>query len=994
MTAELRFIQVNLNKSKDALDLLLQSALRKDVDVILMTEQYKGAEIGNFFEDTTRRAGIMVPQLSVSSYEIGAAGFTWVEISEARIYSCYFSPNDKLAKFEQDLDILQSSFETARGEILITGDFNGKSPQWGDHRLDKRGIRIGQLLARWQFTVANSGNVPTFFRGEARSVIDLTFSTEGLARKIRDWQVLEAETLSDHQYIYFRLTESRECAVSRPFRRRWNVKRINWEKFEESLKCGRLIDELGWVEDPQSMDGLVRLAKNRIREAGDAAMPKRRSGHRGTDKYWWTVEIGKLRKDCVIARRRYTRSRGDRAYYEELKSTRRRLKKAIRDSQRRCWNDLIAELENDPWGLAYKIVYKKLRARQRIPELSNQDWVRQVIRSLFPRHLVTRVKKTRCEVGHDLLFRMDELSGQGRKLKNNKSPGPDGIPNEAIKVVIKTYPELLLKMYNCCLKEGAFYKGWKEQRLILLRKGKKPLDQPSSYRPLCLLDTMGKVLEGLILERLKDFVERKCPLSERQYGFRSGKSTIDAVRDVRDRAWEARRQGAYCALIGIDIRNAFNSLRWKDINWCLKKRKVPLYLRRMIRDYLSGRKIIFDGEDWVIVDDMTGGAPQGSRLGPFLWNIVYDALLKKRMPTGVVVIGFADDVIIVIIGDNIAALQIRMDESLRRLKRWLDSRGLDIAAQKTEAVLVTRRRAFQWPKLEIDGHEVAWKPTMTYLGVVMDRQLSFGAQVDSAALKGMDAARAMEKLMPNVRGPREKKRRLIAASMMSKIMYAAPAWQSAMDCDKYRKRLQSVQRLAALRIASAYRTVSTSAVLVLASMPPIDFLVRESGARYDQTRMVTDPAMLEGIRRMTREQTLRQWQCRWEREETGRWTYRIIPRLKDWIDREHGEVSFYLTQALTGHGSFKAYLHRFSLARDPYCEFCAEECEDDAEHTFFVCEHWTGAHELLNRELKTTVTPENMLSSMLSSKQAWTRITDYVTTILKEKEQVLRNITA
>lgn len=990
-------MQINLNGSKDALDILLQTATKKDIDLILMTEEYNSNSKVNWFEDKTGKAGIIVPNLAVENYDNRSQGFTWIEVEMVRVYSCYFSPNADLADFERDLDALDQSFQTAHGEILVTGDFNAKSPEWGDHRFDRRGELVSQLLVKWKFTVANSGNSPTFQRGEARSVIDLTFSTEKLARKIKNWEVLEDETLSDHLYIYFvTVTEERgEKEVrAKSCKKKWNIKHADWQKFRESLECSSLIDQLGWLDTPRSLDDLIRSAENRILEACNASMRRSHSSFKGTDKYWWTDEIAELRRLCVAARRRYTRSRGDKDLYEELRSARRLLKKAMRTSQRRRWNELIAELDVDPWGLAYKIVYRKLRVRQRIPELSNEDWVRRVIASLFPRHPTSRRTRTRCRVGPELLFSADELIRQWTKLKNNKAPGPDGIPNEVVGMVIRVHPELLLRVYNGCLRKGVFYQKWKKQRLILLRKGQKPVDQPSSYRPLCLLDTMGKVLEGLVLKRIQDFVERECPLSDRQYGFRSGKSTIDAVRDVRDRAWEARQRGAFCALIGIDIRNAFNSLRWKDINWCLKKRKVPLYLRRMIRDYLSGRKIIFDGEDWVIVDDMTGGAPQGSRIGPFLWNIVYDALLKKRMPTGVVVVGFADDAIIVAIADNIYALKLRIDESLWRVKRWLDSRGLDMAVQKTEAVLVTRRKKFEWPRLEIDGQEVAWMKSMTYLGVVIDRQLSFGAHVNAAAIKGLEAAGTMAKLMPNVRGPREKKRRLIATSTMSRIMYAAPAWQGAMDCDKYRKRLQSVQRLAALRIVSAYRTVSTSAVLVLASMPPIDLLVRESGTRYDQTRTVTDPAMLEGIRRTTREQTLRQWQCRWEREETGRWTYRIIPRLKDWIDRGHGEVSFYLTQALTGHGSFKAYLHRFKLAQDPYCEFCADECEDDAEHTFFECQRWAEMRIELNRELETTVTPENLLSRMLTTERSWVRIVDYLTTILKKKEEVLRNITA
>ena len=89
-----------------------------------------------------------------------------------------------------------------------------------------------------------------------------------------------------------------------------------------------------------------------------------------------------------------------------------------------------------------------------------------------------------------------------------------------LKLVILYYPELLLSTFNICLKKGKFHNDWKKQKLVLLRKGDKPLNRVSSYRPL--LDTMGKLLEGLILQRLETHMEGENGMSNRQYGFRKG----------------------------------------------------------------------------------------------------------------------------------------------------------------------------------------------------------------------------------------------------------------------------------------------------------------------------------------------------------------------------------------------------------------------------------------------------------------------------------------
>ena len=117
------------------------------------------------------------------------------------------------------------------------------------------------------------------------------------------------------------------------------------------------------------------------------------------------------------------------------------------------------------------------------------------------------------------LFTLEELKRAGGRLKANTAPGIDGLPNEILKEVIGVHPEILLEVFNSCLREGKFFADWKKQRLVLLRKGNKPLGDASSHRPICLLDTMGKLLEEMILQRLHGHMVRENGLSENQFGF-------------------------------------------------------------------------------------------------------------------------------------------------------------------------------------------------------------------------------------------------------------------------------------------------------------------------------------------------------------------------------------------------------------------------------------------------------------------------------------------
>ena len=97
-----------------------------------------------------------------------------------------------------------------------------------------------------------------------------------------------------------------------------------------------------------------------------------------------------------------------------------------------------------------------------------------------------------------------------------------------------------------------------------------------------------------------------------------------------------------------------------------------------------------------------------------------------------------------------------------------------MAPEKTKALLVTDRRSFQYPRIVLGEHEVDWKTSIKYLGVQLDRRLSFGEHLKIAAAKAIQCGASLARLMPNIGGPREAKRRLVASVVQSKLLYAAP----------------------------------------------------------------------------------------------------------------------------------------------------------------------------------------------------------------------------
>ena len=114
-----------------------------------------------------------------------------------------------------------------------------------------------------------------------------------------------------------------------------------------------------------------------------------------------------------------------------------------------------------------------------------------------------------------------------------------------------------------------------------------------------MLDMGGKVLEKIIRPRLQSAVQAAGGLSDRQFGFRPGRSTIDAVRTVFNIAEQSQQGNHYsrkiCVAATLNVKNGFHSLRWQDALDTLRDRfKVPGYLLRIMQSYLSDRVLLYD----------------------------------------------------------------------------------------------------------------------------------------------------------------------------------------------------------------------------------------------------------------------------------------------------------------------------------------------------------------------------------------------------------------
>jgi exonuclease III len=976
-------LQTNLNRSRAAHDLLEQTVKEENVDVVLVAEPNKKlAEGATWIADKNKDAAIKIykqTEETIIKRVVRKDGIIWLEMKDLRICCGYISPNDKIDRFKEFVQDIEELLENnGKKKCIVAGDFNSKSKNWGSPRTDKRGEIVEEMIAAKQMVIANVGEEPTFVRGSQVSHLDITLHSEELAGKLKDWKVMDKETMSDHKYIIYKADTSKKNETRTTGKKKWVINDRNMKDLGANIqmtywKYGKAIDTA------EQLETIITEASDKTFTRGGG------KGRRFQANYWWNEEIAQKRKACQALQRKIIRE--NKKYYktrqgetlnkiQELKQeqndNRKELRKAILASKKKKWKEITQELENDIWGKAYQIVTGKMKLRSK-GELDTEEQIK-IAKDLFPETAAIRWEAKEIETEEIPSLNAKELEAAAETMKRRKAPGPDQIPNEVVKAVVKEIPEEVLSIMNGCLKKNEFPTAWKIARLVLIPKLMSDRTQKQKYRPLCMLSALGKLLERMIEKRLREEVEERGGMAETQFGFRKGRSTIDALKKVVEIANRAKnysyRHKKLCVMIVFDVKNAFNTARWPKIVAALEELKISPYLINIVQSYLDNRRLEIGSEKKRL--DMKMGVPQGSVLGPLLWNVFYDGVLKVEVPPGIDMIAYADDLALIATSKERNTLEQIIKQSVNRIEEWMLANGLELAPGKTEAVILSGRRKLKTIKVKVGNTEITTKKSIRYLGVMIDKDLKMTEHIKKTTERVDKTIATLTRIMPSEGGPSSEKRKILASVAESIILYGSVIWEPALKIKKYSDLLTKCQRKVVLRVISAYKTVSTAALLVIAGTPPIDLLARERNEIHKK-----------GVKKKKeeREKTYEKWQERWDGSKEGAWTRKLIPSIKEWIENGATGVDHYTSQFLTGHGSFGSYLQRIKKIDKAECAYCAEE-EDTPEH-LLTCPRWREEMGNLKNVLGEELTADNFRRQVVKGK--WMEISNALKQIMRIK---------
>uniref|UniRef100_A0A1Y1KUU7 Reverse transcriptase domain-containing protein n=1 Tax=Photinus pyralis TaxID=7054 RepID=A0A1Y1KUU7_PHOPY len=378
-----------------------------------------------------------------------------------------------------------------------------------------------------------------------------------------------------------------------------------------------------------------------------------------------------------------------------------------------------------------------------------------------------------------------------------RAPGHDQISYRALQNITRTALAYLTRIYNAILYLKHFPESWKESVIIMLPKPGKNLTNPSSYRPISLLPTMAKIFERALLARLLP----RITMRDEQFGFRPGHSTTLQIIKLIDQVVEAANRGKTSVALSLDNERAFDKV-WK-VSLLVKlhrTQEIPPATIQLLHSYLDGRTFRVRVQDHLSQRKTAdAGVPQGGCLSPILFNTFINDAPK---PPNVNYALYADDLLIYgnHRGREVAIRKIQA--AIRELLLWTDRWRLKFNPQKTQAIIFGNRPHNRLPKIRISGHDVDWQPHITYLGVTLDRRLTFNKHVETTINKSHNARMALYPLLAAEALPLNTKIMLYKSYIRPILTYASAGWMTYVSDTNVRK-LETAQTKAQRTIVKA-----------------------------------------------------------------------------------------------------------------------------------------------------------------------------------------------
>ena len=320
-------------------------------------------------------------------------------------------------------------------------------------------------------------------------------------------------------------------------------------------------------------------------------------------------------------------------------------------------------------------------------------------------------------------------------LDTTKASGHDDISAKMLRETAISITPAVTKLFNISIRLGELPDEWKTARVTPIPKS-GDLSNPGNYRPVSLLSILSKLLEKHFRDLLAKHFEEEYPLSAQQWGFTQGKSTTGALLAATDQWFRFLEQGCDICAVFFDYSKAFDTVPHRLLVQKLQGYNVHPLILRWIMSYLSMRTqyVCVDGSSSDILPAISG-VPQGSVLGPLLFNIYINDITNVSLSNGSMLL-YADDSMLyrpIHTDDDYYHLQL----DINKLCTWTDNNLLRYNSTKCKYMVISRRKQPTLPStsLFVNDSPMERVNSYKYLGVWLNSSLTWSMHVTSICKK-------------------------------------------------------------------------------------------------------------------------------------------------------------------------------------------------------------------------------------------------------------------
>ncbi|GBM33343.1 Putative protein in type-1 retrotransposable element R1DM [Araneus ventricosus] len=366
--------------------------------------------------------------------------------------------------------------------------------------------------------------------------------------------------------------------------------------------------------------------------------------------------------------------------------------------------------------------------------------------------------------------------------------------------------EFILDLINICFKFNYFPEHLRNAKVFFLLKDGKDPGLCTSYRPVCLLPTLGKIIERLFLLQLNKWLDRNNIIHHNQCGFREGKSCDLAIHDVIETI-KIRMPSQHLTLVSLDIKSAFDTMNWPVLFKTLESYGFPAFFKNFIYFYHKNRRVFYTNDVLEISRPCSKGCPQGSVIAPTIWNIYINSILINDRPD-LHIQAFADDLALLIAGRTARELENKTNLILAAISDKLEDLELKLSIEKCQAVVYRSIASQKFSKR--NSTVLNRKPTFK----IKNHSIKFNRVVKSKWIMNKNLLKIWYYTV-----------------IEKALLYGASVWGGALTKNQI-DRLHSIQRIFLLKFTRAFRTSSTNVLNVLTGIPPLHIVAKAEFIKF------------------------------------------------------------------------------------------------------------------------------------------------------------------